>query len=187
MIDTSKLEGLQAVQGFPFPVHTSPGLETRGRSIAERCARAYRFLSKVLEFEPKASLLVLSPQDWPGRSSHPVYGMPNYEAGNLIVAGEESSFWGSFVDMIKDASPSLLKEAQITYGSDGRIDLAPFFDLLAVHELAHIFHDQVPFHFPRAWLTEFFANLCLHAYVASVEPEQLPTLETFPRLSRPGS
>jgi len=108
--------------------------------------------------------------------------MPNYEAGNLIVAGEESSFWGSFVDMIKDASPSLLKEAQTTYGSDGTIDLAPFFDLLAVHELAHIFHDQVPFHFPRAWLTEFFANLCLHAYVASVEPEQLSTLETFPRL-----
>src|SRR5438094_6032644 len=34
MIDTTKLEGLQAVQGFPFPVHTSPGLETRGRSIA---------------------------------------------------------------------------------------------------------------------------------------------------------
>ena len=182
MIDTSKHEGLQAVQGFPFPVHTSPGLETRGRSIAERCARAYRFLSKVLDFEPKASLLVLSPQDWSGRSSHPVYGMPNYEAGNLIVAGEESSFWGSFVDMIKDASPSLLKEAQATYGSGERIDLAPFFDLLVVHELAHIFHDQVPFHFPRAWLTEFFANLCLHAYVASVEPEQLSTLETFPRL-----
>src|SRR5256885_5037577 len=100
MIDTSKLEGLQAVQGFPFPVHTSPGLETRGRSIAARCARAYRFLSKVLEFEPKASLLVLSPQDWSGRSSHPVYGMPNYEAGNLIVAEEESKFLGGIVAKI---------------------------------------------------------------------------------------
>src|SRR5207247_10645568 len=99
MIDTTKLEGLQAVQGFPFTVHTSPGLETRGRSIAERCARAYRFLSKVLEFEPKASLLVLSPQDWSGRSSHPVYGMPNYEAVNLMMAERERRFWGRFVDM----------------------------------------------------------------------------------------
>src|SRR2546425_12796022 len=109
MIDTSKLEGLQAVQGFPFPVHTSRGLETRDRSIAERCARAYRFLSKVLEFEPKASLLVLSPQDWSGRSSHPVYGMPNYEAGNLIVAGEGRKFWGSFVGRDKGVAPTLLQ------------------------------------------------------------------------------
>src|SRR3989449_9050731 len=100
MIDTTKLEGLQAVQGFPFTVDTSPGLETRGRSIAERCTRAYRFLSKVLEFEPKASLLVLSPQDWSGRSFHPVYGMPNYEAGNLIVAGGENRFFGGLVEMI---------------------------------------------------------------------------------------
>src|SRR2546422_2452665 len=117
MIDTSKHEGLQAVQGFPFPVHTSPGLETRDRSIAERCARAYRFLSKVLEFEPKASLLVLSPQDWSGRSSHPVYGMPNYEAGNLIVAGAESRFLGSFGGMIKETLPRLLEKGQTTYGS----------------------------------------------------------------------
>ena len=29
---------------------------------------------------------------------------------------------------------------------------------------------------------EFFCNLCLHAYVTKIEPEQLPILETFPRL-----
>src|SRR5207247_8674387 len=129
MIDTTKLEGLQAVQGFPFTVHTSPGLETRGRSIAERCARAYRFLSRILELEPKASLLVLSPQDWSGRSSHPVYGLPNYEAGNLNVAGEESTLWGRFVDQSKDTTHNPLSPRPTSHALGRRIHPPPFLDL----------------------------------------------------------
>jgi hypothetical protein len=57
---------------------------------------------------------------------------------------------------------------------------APFFDLIAVHELAHEFHGQVPYRFPRLWLEEVFVNLCLHAYVAAEEPDLLPVLETLP-------
>ena len=62
----------------------------------------------------------------------------------------------------------------------GGVDLHSFFDLLAIHELAHRFPHQVPFRFPRKWLTEIFPNLCLHAYVTSVEPERIPDLEVFP-------
>jgi hypothetical protein len=65
---------------------------------------------------------------------------------------------------------------------DGSTDLSPFFNLTSVHELAHLFHEQANVQFPRKWLQEFFANLSLHAYVATQEPEQLPILETFSRL-----
>src|SRR6184192_2871520 len=109
--------------------------------------------------------------------------MGHFRAGNLIVAGQPADFWQCFVSMIGVESAESLKRAEEVYrGPNGSIDFSSFFDMLAVHELGHIFHDQVPCRFPRAWLTEFFANLCLHAYVASVEPEQLSTLETFPRL-----
>jgi hypothetical protein len=60
------------------------------------------------------------------------------------------------------------------------MDLSPFFDLIAVHELAHEVHAQMPYRFPRLWLEEVFCNLCLHAYVAEIEPAQLPVLETLP-------
>ena len=64
----------------------------------------------------------------------------------------------------------------------GLVDLSPFFDLLIVHELAYVFHHTGNCIFPHRWLMEFFCNLCLHAYVAEIESEQLPILETFPRL-----
>jgi hypothetical protein len=54
-------------------------------------------------------------------------------------------------------------------------------DLIAVHEVAHIFH-QTTQHFPRLWLQELFANLCLHAWVADRSPADLATLTTMPRL-----
>jgi len=183
MIDTSWHEGLRNVPGFSLPVLSSAGLESRAGSIAERVVKAHRFLSKTLEFEPPSALLVLSIADWPSRSGTQVYGMPHFRAGNLIVAGQPADFWQGFVSMIREESADSLKRAEEVYrGPNGSIDFSPFFDMLAVHELGHIFHDQVPFRFPRAWLTEFFANLCLHAYIASIEPENLPVLETFPQI-----
>ena len=184
MIDTSWHEGLRNVPGFSLPVLSSAGLESRAGSIAERVVKAHRFLSKTLEFTPPSALLVLSIADWPSRSGTQVYGMPHFRAGNLIVAGQPADFWQGFVSMIREESADSLKRAEEVYrGPNGSIDFSPFFDMLAVHELGHIFHDQVPFRFPRAWLTEFFANLCLHAYIASIEPENLPVLETFPKSS----
>ena len=50
-----------------------------------------------------------------------------------------------------------------------------------MHEVAHIFHQGTQ-HFPRLWLQELFANLCLHAWVADRSPADLPTLTTMPRL-----
>lgn len=85
--------------------------------------------------------------------------------------------------LIGTAQRELLDELRGVYGrADGQIDLSAFFDLLAVHELAHLFHSQVPARFPRLWLMELFVNLCLHAYVATVEPDQIPALETFPQV-----
>jgi len=71
---------------------------------------------------------------------------------------------------------------EAVYGTleSGRLDVSAFADLLVVHELAHLFHAQVPFTFPRLWLMELFANIGLHAYLAEVEPAELPVLTTLP-------
>jgi hypothetical protein len=68
------------------------------------------------------------------------------------------------------------------YGT-GADRLAPFADILVVHELAHAFHDGVPFVFPRSWLMELFANMALYSFVVAKEPDRSLDLETLPRVA----
>jgi hypothetical protein len=55
--------------------------------------------------------------------------------------------------------------------------------MLVVHELAHAFHDGVPFVFPRSWLMELFADMALYAFVTAEEPDQRLHFETLPRVA----
>jgi hypothetical protein len=173
------------LSGFVFPVYVSSGCEERGRSMAAICQQAYEFLSETLPARAKVNVLVLAPAHWSQYGTHPTYGMPHAETDQqaLIMAGEDNAFWQSMVPPLETLPQGTAEAVCAVYGRpDGTIDLSPFFDLLSVHELAHLFHDQENVQFGRKWLQEFFANLCLHAYVATQQPEQLPVLETFPPL-----
>lgn len=166
---------LVPVPGFPFPVEASAGLEAQARKIAARCSDAYDLLSHAFERKPAITLLVLAEDDW-GNPGLP-YGMPHYTNGHLVVAGAPAQFWRMFVPLLERAPGPLHDAAVQVYGQD--LDLGPFFNLLAVHELGHSFPEAGVF--PRHWLDETFANICLHTYIASREAGLLPVLETFPK------
>ena len=174
---------LQDLEGYPFPVLFSAGARPRAEQIAARLERAHRYLKEVLGFDPKLRLLVLAPEDWAEHAAFPLYGMPHYAEREAIVVGNEpASFWRGVVRMLDGLlTPAKRAEAEATYGTvDGRIDMSTFADLIAVHELGHLFHEQVPFGFPRLWLRELFCNFCVHAYLAEREPEQLPLWTMLP-------
>ena len=80
------------------------------------------------------------------------------------------------------ASPlSALPRLKRTYADgSGDLQLRRFFDLLAAHELAHAFEDQGGTAFPTLWLSEIYANLALHAFVAKRRPSELANLTTLP-------
>lgn len=179
-IDTARHDGLCRLEGFPFPVLASEGLVPRARELAARGARALSFLASTLGMSTEMALLVLGPEDWDGRSGFPLYGMPNYVAGNVVVAGEPSDFWRGFVELVAEADSADLEALGEAYGASGEIDLSSFFDLLAIHEIGHHFHHVGRVRFPRLWLMELFCNLCLHVYVAEQEAEALPVLECLP-------
>jgi hypothetical protein len=61
----------------------------------------------------------------------------------------------------------------------GGLDLQPFFDLVTIHELGHAFEVLGDLRLPTFWLGEIFANLALHAFVATRQPESLDTLEVL--------
>jgi hypothetical protein len=182
VIDVTKHQGLVPLPGYPFEVRTSASTRQQAGQLADRCARAYTYLGNMLAFRPRCALLVLSRADWSQRASNPLYGMPYYDAGNLFLTGEPSDLTARLEEVTSSASPAAARELDQVYGT-GADRLAPFADLLVVHELAHAFHDGVPFAFPRSWLTELFADMALYAFVAAEEPDLLLHFETFPRVA----
>ena len=125
---------------------------------------------------------MLSRADWAERASNPSYVMPYYDAGNLFLTGERSDLTGWLEGIASSAPLEAARELGRVYGT-GAGRLAPFADLLVVHELAHAWHDGVPFAFPRSWLMELFANMALYAYVAAEEPGRRLHFETLPRVA----
>jgi hypothetical protein len=100
----------------------------------------------------------------------------------LRVATDNNDFWRSFGKIARLASPfdayPRLKE---TYADEhGDLQMRRFFDLIAVHELAHAFEIQGGAVLPTLWLKELFANLALYTFIATKRPSELANLTTFP-------
>jgi hypothetical protein len=182
VIDVTKHQGLASLPGFPFEVRTSASTREQAGRLADRCARAYSYLGETLAFRPRCALVVLNRADWSERASDPLYGMPYYSAGNLFLAGEPSDLVARLEEVVSSAPPVAVQALDQVYGT-GADRLVPFADLLIVHELAHAFHDGVPFVFPRSWLMELFADMALYAFVVAKEPDRSLHLETLPRVA----
>jgi hypothetical protein len=175
---------LRPVDGFAFPVHASRGTEERARAIANRVARAHTWLADVLTFRPRVRVMALAPQDWDRLAEFPVFGFPHFIGDDTIVAGSVAApFFGEIVDLLQpDLSEATRLRLQDVYGTPPMVD--GFADLLAIHELGHLFHVQAGFWKPATWLPELFCNVGLQGYVAEVEPAELDVLETLPPATR---
>jgi hypothetical protein len=169
---------LDRVDDFAFGVHFSPGSETRARMVAQRMERAVTWLDKQVGLPSVPSLFVLNPEHWNGIAPALPYGMPHVQEGRIVVGQRAAPFWQTLIDV---ATPHLLSRSarRLTEVYGDPLDLGDFADLLVVHELGHVTHDDswpgVPVGF---WLNELAANLCLHGYVVEEEPESRPILET---------
>lgn len=127
-------------------------------------------------------MYILSKEDWKDYAQYPEYGMPDYFKNRLVVAAEDNDFWKSFGSIAKFAAPIKgYARIKATYADkSGKVQMGLFFDLLVVHEIAHAFQDSVGFTFPTKWLSEIFADLALHSFVANVRPFELEHLIVAP-------
>jgi len=182
VLDVAKHEGLASLPGFPVEVRTSASTREQAGRLAERCAKAYSYLGDMLVFRPRCALVVLDRADWSQRASNPLYGMPYYDAGNLFLAGEPSDLIARLEEVAGAAPRQAAQELEKVYGT-GADRLEPFADMLVVHELAHAFHDGVPFVFPRSWLMELFADMALYAFAVAGESDRRLQAETLPRVA----
>jgi hypothetical protein len=177
-----KYSSLVEMAGYSIPVYASPGTEARAQAIAARCGRAYRFFRDILNQRAKVNALILAPEHWERFAVYPPFGMPQcVDMHTLVVAGQEGEWWKTLVPPMEHLPPDTAHALREVYGqADGSVSFAAFMDLLAIHEMMHLFIDQatntVGFHLPRRWLTELCCNLGLHAYVVNKEPTEMEHL-----------
>ena len=175
---------LEEIRGKSFRAYHSKGYANRADDISERCNNAFAFFSRAFQFQPNFTLLILTEQDWPLFTKFPVYGMPHYnDDSTLVVAAVDNAFWKSFVPPLDQVPADRRAQILQAYGqAGGQLSMAPFFDLLVLHELGHAFHLQGGLQMPRKWMGELFCNLLLHTYIAEKEPAHLPALTVFPEM-----
>ena len=165
-------------------LYYSEGREQRASAIAKRLDNAFPYFEDLLSFKPSVNILVLSAADWPKYAKTVVYGMPHYNNEKiLIVAADDNPFWQSFLPPLDQLPGDLVTKIKKVYSrSDSSLSMERFFDLLAVHELAHAFHMQAGLTMQRNWMGELFVNILLHTYIAENEPQLLPALTLFPQM-----
>ncbi len=163
---------LNELTGFSIKAYYSPGNEERAKVIVGRCERTIEYVKGLVGFKPKVSLFILNPEHWIKYATFPVYGMPHYpDSERLIIASEDNDFWKSFIPPLDQLPIDLASQIRKAYTTaDGTLSMMAFFDLLALHELGHGFHEQGGLTMQRLWMQELFCNIMLHTYIAEKEP-----------------
>lgn len=177
--------GLACLDGYPFEVRYSEGSAIRARVAADVATDAYAYLSRLTAgVEPDIAVIVADKTDWKCRQP---YGLPFFNdddgqirPGIVVMPAGRGDFWIAMGEDLRDAPPGDYARLLATYpdGEEG-LDLQPFFDLVTIHELGHAFEMLGGLRLPTFWLSEVFANLCLHAFVATRQPEKLSALEVL--------
>ncbi len=177
--------GLAHLGGYPFEVCYSDGSLVRARAAADVAADAYVYFSRLFSgVEPNIAVIVADEADWKSRQP---YGLPFFNdddgqirPGIVVMPAGSGDFWIAMGRDLHEASPRGYKRLLATYPDGaGGLDLQPFFDLVTIHELGHAFEVLGDLKLPTFWLGEIFANLALHAFVATRQPESLDTLEVL--------
>lgn len=177
-------EELNHLKGHNLDTYYSEGAKTQAQQMAALSDNVITFYSTAINFKPTVTLLVLSPADWNTYTTFPVYGMPHYpNKETLVVAAEDNDFWKSMLPPLDTLPKELAQQISTTYvDANGNITMRGFFDLLAIHELGHAYHEQGDLTMQRKWIGELFSNMFLHNYIAEKKPELLPALTIFPKM-----
>ncbi len=186
-------EELGSLDGYPFEVRYSEGSGVRARAAADVAADAFTYFRHLFSgVEPDIAVIVADRADWHSRQP---YGLPFFNDGDdqirpgiVVLPAGRGDFWAAMGHDLREASPHDYPRLLSAYPDGaGGLDLQSFFDLITIHELGHAFEVFGGLKLPTFWLSEIFANLALHAFVATMRPESLNTLEVLPSVGEQSS
>jgi hypothetical protein len=166
---------LHRIENPPLTLHFSPGYDVHARTLGSMVDGAYRWLSEWLGVEMAFTLSVLRRENWELMRRVP-YGYPHSNASRMTIyvpARYPPRLMNQLTAMVESAEPALQQPIREGFPTL-ETAICHFLDLVAVHELGHLFSAALHLELGAGWLAEFVADLFATAYFAEGSPADLP-------------
>lgn len=162
---------LQRIEGSPVTLHFSPGYRRRAETLGALIQEAHTFLGAWLGVDGSTTLAVLRFSNW-SRLRRAPYGYPHSspERATIYAPARYPPRFLNRAQALYDAVPV---EQQRAFGEGEEVPsrIAEFYDLVAVHELGHLFIHHLALLPGTRWLTELIANLFATAFFVERRPD----------------
>ncbi len=163
---------LQRLAGDPITLHFSPGYGERAHRLGTLVEAAHRFLSEWLGVEAQTTVSVLRRENWRHLRRAP-YGYPHSspERATIYVPATYPPAWIERARSLLHAAPLALRQRLPEGEEPLDKQIATFYDLVAVHELGHLFIHHLRLALGTQWLTELVANLFATSFFVEARPD----------------
>lgn len=179
-INRDKQQGLTQVETeYPFELWVSNDSLPLPQETLSRLEGAKHYMDSLFGMDLDFAVILLENKVWDSIAYFPPPGMPQAWEGNLILGAEHSVLARSVEAQLQNLPPSALSPLQDAYGDPSNMD-GFYREILAVHELAHLYHFKEATKPQRRWLQELFANMAMFAYISSHRPEDMKAMSTLP-------
>jgi hypothetical protein len=174
---------LNRIEHPPITLHFSPGYDAHAHEVGAIVARAYRWLAEWLGVEMRFTLSVLRRHNWEVMRRVP-YGYPHSNASRMtiFVPARYPPRVVARLETLVESADDTLREAVVDGLPSLEAAIVHFLDLVAVHELAHLFIAHLQLELGAKWLHEFVADLFATAYFSDGAPETLPFWLSWARM-----
>lgn len=174
---------LNRIENPPITLHFSPGYDNRAGALGTLISGAYHWMAAWLGVEMRFTLSVLRRHNWEIMRRVP-YGYPHSNASRMTIfvpARYPPRLIERLVDLV-DRADAAQREPVLEGFATVDASIMRFLDLVAVHELGHLFVASLQLELGAKWLHEFVADLFATAYFADAAPDFLPFWLAWARL-----
>lgn len=169
---------IHRIQSDPLTLHFSPGYAARAQRLGKLVVEGHRFLAEWLGIEARTTLSILRRESW-RRLRRAPYGYPHSvpDKATIFAPAHYPPRLISRLRALYEAAPPSLQQkvgaiscpAGTSHSLDAQIKL--FYDLVAIHELGHLFIHHLQLSLGTHWLTELVANLFATAFFVEERPD----------------
>lgn len=166
---------LQRIESDPVTLHFSPGYGVRAQQLGTLVTEAHRFLADWLGVEARTTLSILRQESWRHLRRAP-YGYPHSspERATIFAPAHYPPRLVSRLRALYEAAPPALQQRLCAEGKALEAQIRTFYDLVAIHELGHLFIHHLQLALGTRWLTELIANLFATAFFVEARPDLAP-------------
>jgi hypothetical protein len=164
------VKGLNPLKGKIVQTYYSSGARKRASELAARADSSYQFLKEFFKVDADLALLVLNSKDWSKRASFLPYGVLFSDMGGAIhLTADVETPAIQMLSPMFDNCPEPLKKSLTSEVGCKETSFTRAIQILwghlIVHELTHGFQQKTRVSFGAEWLSEFFADYTMYAFL----------------------